>query len=67
MSVDNGNGESGYITIQELLQRIDAACDGIGQRNPNRLLFQQCKVAIIHMSRQVPQGEVMSKGGILLP
>lgn len=67
MSTSNGNGEDQYITIQELLQRIDAACDGMSERNPNRLLFQQCRVAIVHMSRQMPDREVKSRGGIILP
>lgn len=67
MSAGNGNGADSFITIQELLERIDAACDGLSERHPNKLLFQQCKVAIIHMSRQMPDREVMSRGGIVLP
>ena len=66
MSTSNGDG-NGYVTIQELLQRIDAAKSGMGERNPNRHLLEQCKVAITYLSNMVPAGEVRSKGGIILP
>lgn len=64
---NNGRGDKEYITIGELIARIDAAVLGMSARNPNRLLMVQCKVAIEHLSRQVPQGETMSRGGIILP
>ena len=64
----SGNGNSnGYITIQELLERIDSAKSGMGTQNPNRHLLEQCKVAITYLSNMVPAGEVRTKGGIILP
>lgn len=67
MSQNNGKGDKEYVTIDELFQRIDAACDGMSDRNPNKVLFLQCKVAIAHLSRQVPDREQMTRGGIILP
>lgn len=43
-----------WITVEELLQRIDAACDGMGAANPHKVLFKQCKEAITYLVVRVP-------------
>jgi hypothetical protein len=55
------------ITVNELLQRIDAAMAGMGSRNPNGLLFAQCKVAIINLASRVPDEEVRTRSGLIIP
>lgn len=47
-------GAAQYITVKELLERIDATCSGMGESNPHRVLFQQCAVAIRFLANQVP-------------
>jgi len=59
--------ESGFTTVQELLQRLEAARDGMGERNPNRILLEQCRVAIIYLASRMPDEAVVTRGGIILP
>lgn len=50
----NGNGEAGWMTIEELLARIAAARDGMSAANPNRQLLEQCRAAIVFLAERVP-------------
>lgn len=51
----NGNGhDDGLITIEELLARIDGAAGGMGHAHPNRILLEQCRVAILYLAQRVP-------------
>ena len=43
-----------YITIEELVRRVDASIDGMAASNPHRILFQQCRVAIVYLAERVP-------------
>ena len=61
------NGDDGLITVQELLHRIDAACDGMGDRNPHKSLFRQCAVAISNLASRLPEGPQQTRGGLILP
>ena len=54
------------ITIAELLQRIDAACERMSAHSEGRRTLQQCRVAIEFLTRFVPKQE-RSPGGIILP
>lgn len=56
MSGNNGNGirDSKEITIEELVARIEAAKSGMSENNPNRILFEQCRVAIIYLVERIP-------------
>lgn len=66
--MSTGNGEADrYITIEELLQRIDCACSGMSEHNQNRLLLQQCRVAIISLAQRVPDGSLQHSSGLVLP
>jgi hypothetical protein len=68
MTMNAGNGEvERHITIEELLQRIEAACDGMSEHNPNRLLLQQCRVAIIYLAQRVPDAALQQRSGLVLP
>lgn len=42
------------ITISELLERIDAACDGLSAQSPTRVLLQQCRVAVVYLVARIP-------------
>ncbi len=64
MSADNGQD---VLTVEELLQRIDAACDGMGNRNPNKTLLRQCRVAIAYLASRMPDESVVTRSGIILP
>ena len=46
--------EQQYITIEELIRRVDASIDGMASSNPNRILLQQCRVAIVYLADRVP-------------
>lgn len=61
------NGESSYITIEELIQRIDAQCGGMGDQNPNKVLLRQCKVTIIYLADKIPAEAVVTRGSIVAP
>ena len=55
MSGANGQPRADQeITIEELLQRIDAACGGLSAHHPGRLLLQQCRVAIVYLAERIP-------------
>jgi hypothetical protein len=61
---DNGQGT---VTIAELLQRIDATVGGMGEQNPNRVLLQQCRVAIVYLASRMPDESIITRSGIILP
>lgn len=64
----SGNGkDNGMITIAELIHRIDAAHDGMGDRNPHKHLLAQCRVAIAYLANKMPDESVVTRGGIILP
>lgn len=62
MTTPGGNGtghvEDHHISIQELINRINTSCDGMSPHNPHRVLFQQCRVAIIYLAQRVPDEEL---------
>ena len=66
MSGRNGDTDQ-HITIEELLQRIEAACEGMSKHNPNRLLLLQCRVAILYLARRVPDAALQQRSGLVLP
>ena len=55
------------ISIEELIQRITNAQDGMGANNPNRILLEQCRVAIIYLAERVPQQMLKQRSGLILP
>lgn len=57
------------ITIEELLHRISARCETMSRGNENRLLLEQCAVAIVNLASRLPatQQAKMSPGGLHLP
>lgn len=65
MSRNNGQDET--ITVAELLQRIDATCDGMGDRNPHKVLLRQCRVAIVYLAERMPDETIVTRSGIILP
>lgn len=70
LNVSNGNGQSAgdqMITVKELLERIDATVDGMGQQNPNRVLFMQCRTAIAFLASKMPDESVITRSGLILP
>lgn len=42
------------ISVEDLLAKIDDACAKMGQSNPNRLLFAQCRSAIVYLATLAP-------------
>jgi hypothetical protein len=55
-------------TLQDVFDRIDTACAGMGAHNPNRVLLLQCKAALVALAQQLPNdGLTRTKGGIILP
>jgi hypothetical protein len=66
-----GNGTAppseGDTTIREVLERIDAAVAGMSERNPNRILLAQCRVAIVFLAQRVPDQALVTRSGIILP
>ena len=67
MTAGNGNGgDAKEITIEELLQRIDGATGGMSASNPNRLILEQCRVAIVYLAQRVPD-ERLTHGRIIAP
>lgn len=66
MSGQNGS-DGQMVTVEEILERVDAAVDGMGERNPNRLLLLQCRAAIAYLASRMPDESVITRGGIILP
>jgi hypothetical protein len=62
----NGGADQ-YITIEELLQRIEAACDGMSEHHPNKVLLLQCRVAILFLAQRVPDAALQQRSGLVLP
>lgn len=56
------------VTVEELLQRIDASRERMSARNPNRDLLLQCRVAIAWLAARVPEERNQrTPGGLYLP
>lgn len=67
MGPGNGNGhDNGLITIEDLLLRIDGAARGMSRENPNRLVLEQCRVAIVYLAQRVPD-ERLQQQRIICP
>lgn len=66
MSGPNGTGAAQEITIEELLARIDGATGGMSAHHPNRLLLEQCRVAIIYLAERIPDDR-LKYGRIVQP
>ncbi len=63
----NGSDSSSQITVEELLQRIEAACLGMARTNPNRHLLEQCHVAIAYLVDKVPDEALRKRSPIIMP
>lgn len=54
------------ITIEELLTRITNAQDGMGPHNPNKILLEQCRIAIIHLVQRIPDEQLAARPRVTL-
>lgn len=56
------------ISIEELLQKIEAARDSFATKNANRILLEQCRVAIIWLAQRVPDAQMnRHRSGLIMP
>ena len=63
----NGNGQDDAITVEELLARIDGACGTLRRDHPNRVLLEQCRVAIAYLAQHVADDSLRYRSPIIMP
>ena len=55
------------VTVQEVLQQIDAQMARLGTHRDSRRVLWQCRVAIVSLAARLPDEPVRTLAGIILP